>query len=93
MAKRAFKPKIEILYEYAGGGERVSECDLLDYLDAAAKISAENPGSETWILEVSGLDFAFGTVTFFIIFKTLEGVKNVTERDVVRAIKKMHEDQ
>ncbi|MFA5766327.1 MAG: hypothetical protein WC919_00190 [Candidatus Paceibacterota bacterium] len=85
-------PKVEILFEHSLCGERINECDFVDYLDDAVKIALKNPSAKSIVVDVDGLGWDT-IVTFFVIYKKLDGVKRVTNRDVIRAIQDMHEGQ
>jgi hypothetical protein len=90
MAKKT--PKVEILFEHSLCGERIKECDFVDYLSDAVQVALKNPGAKSTVVEVDGLGWD-SLVTFFVIYKKLDGVKRATDRDVIRAIQDMHEGQ
>jgi len=85
-------PKVEILFEHSLCGERVKESDFIDYLTDAVGVALKNPGAKSAVIEVNGLGWD-ALVTFFVIYKKLDGVKRVTNRDIVRAIQDAHEGQ
>jgi hypothetical protein len=87
------KPKIKILYEYGFDGEYIKEDELAAYLVEAVKIALKNPDAKAITVNVDGLSWSHDFITFFVIYKKLDGVKRVTNRDIVRAIQDQHEGQ
>ncbi|MFA5766480.1 MAG: hypothetical protein WC919_00965 [Candidatus Paceibacterota bacterium] len=89
MAKQR-KPKVEILLEISFDGGRVKVCDLIDYLEEVRDTTKKNPDSHCSVLDIEVEGFMF---TFYVIYRKLEGVKRVTEKDIQFAIKKLHEEE
>ena len=93
MAKKQAKPKVEILLDISFDGGRVKVCDLIDYLEEVRETTKNNPDSHVMVLdmEVEGVKgFMF---TFYVIYRKLEGVKRVTEKDIQLAIKKLRDEE
>ncbi len=88
------KPKIKILYECSFDGDQVDIDEFEDRVVEAAKVALKNPGAKTATIEVDDLSWGGpDPVGFFVIYKKLDGVKRVTNRDIVRAIQDRHEGQ
>lgn len=90
MAKKQAQPKVEILLDIGLCGERTKDDDLVDYLEDVRETTKQHPDSHCKVLDVDLDDY---TVTFYVLYRKLEGVKRVTDKDIERAIKKLREDE
>jgi hypothetical protein len=85
-------PKVEILYEYGFCGERIKEDEYADDMQAVFNAVKEHPDAEFITVDVKGLSFVTYPITYVVIYRKLEGVKKVSEREIVRELKKLVDD-
>lgn len=90
-AKKVKKPvsKVEILYEYGYCGERVKEDDHACDMRAVFDVVKEHPDAEFIEVSVKGLSFVTYPITYVVIYRKLEGVKKVSEREIIKELKKL----
>lgn len=86
MAKKQ-ADKIEVLFDVSLSGERVKECDFVDFLNDVLAVGKKYPDARTIVIDpVKGMSWP---MSFYIVYRALD--KPIRARDARRLLKKFIE--
>jgi hypothetical protein len=81
--------KVEILYEYGLVGERIKEDDFTCDVETVFQVTKKYPDAVMRTVEVDNLDFVEYPITYLVIYRKLDGVKRVTTKMIVEAVREL----